>query len=140
MCNISSKNHILIEEFAKIDVDFKKVAKENFGGTLYADFCKYKNSSFEKPNYDNLSKIVSKLLPEFTKILKSSALKFPSNIILWRDELQKEIEKVLSEVNLKVEKELRNDILQCILQNYVVFELNNAELLNELNPRKSGAI
>lgn len=104
-------------------------------GVTYFSYKQYKDSPKNKPNYDKLSYIVSSVLPEFTKTLKDSALKNPSKVELWRNDLQEHIENVLRENN-QFDIELRNSILQCVLQNYVLCELNKPSLLNELLNRK----
>lgn len=104
-------------------------------GVTFFSYKQYKKSHKNKPNYDKLSYIVSSLLPEFTKTLKDSALKNPSKVELWRNDVQKHIEDVLRENN-PFDIELRNSILQCVLQNYILGELNKPSLLNELLNRK----
>ena len=104
-------------------------------GVTFFSYKQYKDSQKIKPNYDKLSYIVSSLLPEFTKTLKDSALKNPSKVELWRNDLQEHIEIILKN-NKQFEIELRNSILQCVLQNYILGELNKPSLLNELLNRK----
>ncbi len=103
-----------------------------FSGSLYVAIIQYLESSDKKPNYDKLSFIVSSLFPEFSKTLKDSALKNPDNASIWRNDLQEQIENVLRECNLENDLLLRNNILQCLLQNFIIFELNKRQLLNEL--------
>lgn len=104
-------------------------------GVSYFSYMQYKKSHKNKPNYDKLSYIVSSLLPEFSKTLKDSALMNPSKVTIWRNDLQEHIENVLRQNN-QFDIELRNSILQCVLQNYVLCELNKPSLLNELLNRK----
>ena len=104
-------------------------------GVTYFSYKQYKDSPKNKPNYDKLSYIVSSLLPEFSKTLKDSALMNPSKVTIWRNDLQEHIENVLRQNN-QFDIELRNSILQCVLQNYVLCELNKPSLLNELLNRK----
>lgn len=104
-------------------------------GVTYFSYKQYKDSPKNKPNYDKLSYIVSSLLPEFSKTLKDSALMNPSKVTIWRNDLQEHIENVLRQNN-QFDIELRNSILQCVLQNYVLCELNKPNLLNELLNRK----
>ena len=104
-------------------------------GVTFFSYKQYEDSQKIKPNYDKLSYIVSSLLPEFTKTLKDSALMNPSKVTIWRNDLQEHIENVLRQNN-QFDIELRNSILQCVLQNYVLCELNKPSLLNELLNRK----
>lgn len=92
----------------------------------------------KKPDYDKLSFIVSQLLPEFSRTVRNSALRNPHAIHIWRDDVQEHIEKELRECDFQMqEKTLRNNILQCILQDYVLAELNRPSLLKELSPRQA---
>lgn len=130
-----------IDLVKKICFHFTEISEDNadllkkVSGVTYFSYKQYKDSPKNKPNYDKLSYIVSSLLPEFTKTLKDSALKNPSKVELWRNDLQEHIENVLRENN-QFDIELRNSILQCVLQNYVLCELNKPSLLNELLNRK----
>lgn len=92
----------------------------------------------KKPDYDKLSFIVAQLLPEFSKTLRNSAARNPHDIHIWRDDVQKHIEKELRECGFQIQEQtaLRNSILQCILQNYVHAELNRPGLIGELNPKQ----
>ena len=119
---------------AEISEDNENLLKK-VSGVSYFSYKQYKNSHKNKPNYDDLTYIVSSLLPEFSKTLKDSALKNPSKVTIWRNDLQEHIENVLRQNN-QFDIELRNSILQCVLQNYVLCELNKPSLLNELLNRK----
>ena len=119
---------------AEISEDNENLLKK-VSGVSYFSYKQYKNSHKNKPNYDDLTYIVSSLLPEFSRTLKDSALKNPSKVTIWRNDLQEHIENVLRQNN-QFDIELRNSILQCVLQNYVLCELNKPSLLNELLNRK----
>ena len=119
---------------AEISEDDANLLKK-VSGVTYFSYKQYKDSPKNKPNYDKLSYIVSSLLPEFSKTLKDSALMNPSKVTIWRNDLQEHIENVLRQNN-QFDIELRNSILQCVLQNYVLYELNKPSLLNELLNRK----
>ncbi len=119
---------------AEISEDNANLLKK-VSGVTYFSYKQYKDSPKNKPNYDKLSYIVSSLLPEFSKTLKDSALMNPSKVTIWRNDLQEHIENVLRQNN-QFDIELRNSILQCVLQNYVLCELNKPSLLNELLNRK----
>ena len=121
-------------QLSEINENDEKLLKK-VSGVTFSSYKQYEDSQKIKPNYDKLSYIVSSLLPEFTKTLKDSALKNPSKVELWRNDVQKHIEKELRENN-QFEIELRNSILQCVLQNYILGELNKPSLLNELLNRK----
>ncbi len=92
----------------------------------------------KKPDYDKLSFIVSQLLPEFSKTLRNSAARNPHDVHIWRDDLQRHIERELRECGFQIQEQtaLCSSILQCILQNYVLAELNRPSLIEELDPRQ----
>ena len=108
-----------------------------FSGSLYVASIQYLESTKTKPDFSKLSFIVSSMLPELSKTLKDSAFKNPGEVIIWRDDLQEHIENILRECNMQEESNLRNNLLQCILQQYIVTELNNRNLLNELIEQKT---
>ena len=65
--------------------------------------------------------------------MKASVIRNPGeNIKIWRDDVQEHIEQVLKDVNEAGKMDLRNHILQCVLQNYVCNEIRKPQLLNEL--------
>ncbi|MBO5123767.1 MAG: DUF87 domain-containing protein [Spirochaetaceae bacterium] len=108
-----------------------------FNGSLHVAIRQYMAQG-KKPDYDKLSFIVAQLLPEFSKTLRNSAVRNPHDIHIWRDDVQKHIEKELRECGFQIQEQtaLRNSILQCILQNYVHAELNRPGLIGELNPKQ----
>ncbi len=108
-----------------------------FSGSLYVASIQYLESTKTKPDFSKLSFIVSSMLPELSKTLKDSSFKNPGEVIIWRDDLQEHIENILRECNMQEESNLRNNLLQCILQQYIVTELNNRNLLNELIEQKT---
>ena len=133
----------MAREFCQLSNDSEKVkemldnamqakALYRFSGSLYASSMQYFESANQKPDFDKLSFIVASLLPEFTKTLKDSAMKNPSDVAIWRNDLQEHIEIALRECNMQEERNLRNNLLQCVLQNYSLMELNKRSLLNEL--------
>lgn len=124
LCEITHGNHI--EKLS----DYETVLK-GISGSLYVFSKQYVESLKRKPDYNKLQFIISTLLPEFSKTLKNSAIRNPSDVKIWRDDLQEHIIDVLNSQNM-AEVQLRNSILQCILQNYIKFELNKPNLLNEL--------
>jgi hypothetical protein len=133
LCQLSNDSEKVKE---MLDNAMQTKALYRFSGSLYASSMQYLDSTKTKPDYDKLSFIVSFLLPEFTKTLKDSALKNPSDVSIWRDDLQEHIELALRECDMQDERNLRNNILQCILQNYILMELNKRSLLHELiNPK-----
>ena len=75
-------------------------------------------------------------MPEFLKTCKDSAVKNPGKVEVWRNDLQENIEDVLKVLHMENDIDLRNSILQCILQNYILKELNKPQLLNELLQKK----
>lgn len=115
----------------------KRSSSNKFSASIYVTTVQYLDSLKQKPDYNKLSSIVSSLLPEFLDVLKDSALKNPSKVEIWRDDLQEHIENVLKDLKLQSDIELRNNILQCILQNYILAEINKPNLLNELLQRKA---
>ena len=129
LCEITHGNHI--EKLS----DYETVLK-GISGSLYVFSKQYVESLKRKPDYNKLQFIISTLLPEFSKTLKNSAIRNPSDVKIWRDDLQEYIIDVLNSQNM-AEVQLRNSILQCILQNYIKFELNKPNLLNELVNKKT---
>lgn len=129
LCEITHGNHI--EKLS----DYETVLK-GISGSLYVFSKQYVESLKRKPDYNKLQFIISTLLPEFSKTLKDSAIRNPSDVKIWRDDLQEHIIDVLNSQNM-AEVQLRNSILQCILQNYIKFELNKPNLLNELVNKKT---
>lgn len=138
----------MAREFCQLSNDSEKVkeildnamqakALYRFSGSLYASSMHYLESANQKPDFDKLSFIVASLLPEFTKTLKDSAMKNPSDVAIWRNDLQEHIEIALRECNMQEERKLRNNLLQCVLQNYILMELNKRSLLNELITQKA---
>lgn len=117
-------------KFKEIEGRFQKTCS----GMVYVSVKEYFNSQNQKPNYDKLSFIVSSLLPELTKSLKDSAMRNPSNVKIWRDDLQETIERILTECGIETQakRTVRNSILQCILQNYILGELNKPQMISEL--------
>lgn len=107
-------------------------------GSVYVAVKQYM-AHWKKTDYDKLSLVVSQLLPEFSKTVRNAALRNPHDIHIWRDDVQEHIEKELRECDFQTQEQtaLRNSILQCILQNYVLAELNSPSLLKELNPRQA---
>ncbi|MBO7462774.1 MAG: ATP-binding protein, partial [Bacteroidales bacterium] len=128
-CQLSNDSEKVKE---MLDNAMQAKALYRFSGSLYAASIQYLDSTKTKPDYDKLSFIVSSLFPEFTKTLKGSALKNPSDVSIWRNDLQEHIELALNECNMQEDRNLRNNILQCVLQNYILTELNKRHLLNEL--------
>ena len=106
----------------------------NLSGTVYSFASDYINNSKLKPDIVKLSVLVSNILPEFNLTIRKTALQFPTNIKMWRDELQSHIEQVLRD-NVEYSDYLRNIILQCIIENYVVNEINQINLLEELEKK-----
>lgn len=114
----------------------ENIKNYNFSGSLFVSCMQYLDSTRKKPDYNKLDLIVSGLLPEFSKILKDSALKNPAKVKVWRNDLQETIEKSLRDVQMQNDIDLRNSILQCILQNYILKEINRPDLLTELLKNK----
>ena len=137
LCSLSKDT----EHFHDINELVQKCSKNksilSLSGSVYVAITQYIESTKKKPDYDKLSCIVSSLLPEFEKNIKDSALKNPGKVEIWRNNLQEHIESVLADLNMQSEIQLRNSILQCILQNYILFELNKPNLLNELLDKKT---
>lgn len=137
LCQLSKDSEKVKELKAKLKKLLTDSSSFKFSGSLYVSSMQYIDSSRRKPDYDKLSFIISTLLPEFSKTLKDSALKNPSKVEIWRNDLQEHVENILIQLRMKSDKELRNSILQCILQNYILSELNKPNLLNELSQRKT---
>ena len=137
LCQLSKDS----KNIEKIKEELKKhllnTSEYKFSGSIYVACMQYIDSARRKPDYDKLALIVSTLIPEFLKTLKDSAIKNPSKVEIWRNDLQEHIESVLTNLDMQSEIELRNSILQCILQNYILAELNKPNLLNELLQKKT---
>lgn len=131
LCNLSKDSEKLEEmkTLAKKHLTKKSIYK--LSGSVYVSTMRYIESTRKKPDYDKLTFIVSSLLPEFTKIIKDSAIRNPNKPRIWRDDLQDHIHEILAENKIQ-DTNLRNNILQCILQSYVISELNKPNLLNEI--------
>ena len=105
------------------------------GGSLYVAARRYAASSCQKPDFARLSPIVSALLPEFAKTMQDSYMQQPAAVNAWRHDVQAHIEQVLCSVNMQADTALRNNVLQCILQHYILTVLQKPQLLQDLQPR-----
>lgn len=130
LCQLRSDSEKILEIENKLKIILCENKKTS--GVLYVFCMNYIKSARKKPDYDKLAFLVSSLLPEFSKTIRNSALLNPCKIDIWRNDLQDHIENVLIAEKMMTEIELRNNILQCILHNYVLFEINKPNLLKEL--------
>ena len=117
------------------DSILKDILSLKFSGTVYAFAADYIDNSKIKPDFNKLSVLISNIFPEFNATLRNIAIQYPADIKVWRNEVQWHIEQILRENNEYTDM-LRNVILQCIIQNYVVNELNQVNLLNELRTNR----
>ena len=136
LCKISQNTNKIEDLKTQLEKHLMNTALYKFSGTLYAFSMQYIDSTRKKPDYNKLDSIVSDLLPEFLKTCKDSAVKNPGKVEVWRNDLQENIEDVLKVLHMEKDTDLRNSILQCILQNYILKELNKPQLLNELLQKK----
>lgn len=137
LCQFANDSEKVKEFRTMLDATMKHKASCSFSGSVYAATLQYLDLTARKPDYNKLSFIVSSMLPELSKTLKDSALKNPSKVEIWRNDLQEHIEDILSDLHMKEETNLRNNILQCVLQNYILSEINKPNLLNELLHKKN---
>lgn len=137
LCQLENDSEKIKDIKKRFDQLLSSKQLQNLSGSLYVSVMQYINSVDRKPDFNKLSFIVSNLFPDFTKTLKVSSLKNPSNVEIWRNDLQEHIESVLKTYNMQSEIDLRNNILQCVLQNYILSEINRPNLLNELLAKKT---
>lgn len=109
--------------------------------SLRVRILEYIKKSKQKPDYNQLAPIVSKLFPEFTNEIRSLEKNFPENYKIWRSKLvifvRNELENfdILNEQNRQ--NALLNKILQCCYQNFVLNELHRPDYMNDLKEVRS---
>lgn len=117
-------------------LDSKAIYELNYSDSLKVNILRYIRTSQQKPDFNKLASIVSRLLPEYLEELRSYEKIAPNDSKLWRRKLQKNIENRINTLfcDMDLEKKARmcNHILQVILQEFILNEERKPELYNQL--------
>ncbi|MBP3674920.1 MAG: DUF87 domain-containing protein [Campylobacter sp.] len=114
-------------EMSNVDL-FKKLSELNLKDATKVLIIKYLNNSPETPNMLYLAPIISELFPKIYKAFLDSYKAQLSNTKKWSIDID---EALKSEVAMNIEDSLRKDIRQCIITNYLYYELGRVEELEK---------
>ena len=102
--------------------------------SLKVSLIKYLKNQKQKPDYNKLTPIVSRLLKDYVEELRGYTKDNPGNPKLWRTKIKtlikNDIEAFKFEDNQK--DKLLNSILHCLLQEIIINELKKPEYFEQL--------
>ena len=107
--------------------------------SLCVRILKYIKESEQKPDFNQLAPIVSRLLPQFINELRKLEKNFPENYKIWRSKLvifgRKELENFGGKNEQNRLNDLLNKIINCCYLNFVMNELHRPDYMNDLKER-----